>query len=355
MAFNLFQNQPIANKSVLPNFAEEYNKPQSLAAKLLEAQLKNKHDSIINQYLPRSEEARINATESNTGLDAFRQMLMEAQAGQVNRSAQMPVLSPYDKIRLELAAKKANTEQSENLKEERSLEESYPESESLLKNIDRALEITAKHPEWYGAPTPFLSKFTGSQARKRNINDPEYGELEATLGQLVGPQAQALSGNRILASALGLAQNIKPGLDENKEIAYGKLMKIRKELFNSLSQKQKRYEEHGGQKHFGNYTGFQPKTSFKNETEFNQYMKTLTPHQRNLVQIAKNHQKSSSSNNNRPSSYSQNDNQTNKIKWIDIRHTAQKRGLTENDVIDALAKKSGITVDEFMKRIEAEN
>ena len=65
MAFNLFQNQPIASKSVLPNFAEAYNKPQSLAAKLLEAQLKNKHDSIINQYLPRSEDARINNILAN--------------------------------------------------------------------------------------------------------------------------------------------------------------------------------------------------------------------------------------------------------------------------------------------------
>lgn len=95
MAFNLFQNQPIANKSVLPNFAEEYNKPQSLAAKLLEAQLKNKHDSIINQYLPRSEEARINnilanteGTRSNTGLDSIRRKIMEAQANQATMEYQ---------------------------------------------------------------------------------------------------------------------------------------------------------------------------------------------------------------------------------------------------------------------------
>ena len=68
--------------SALPNFAESYNKPQSLAAKLLEAQLKNKHDSIINQFLPRSEEARIGSTEAETGLIPYRRKLLEAQANQ---------------------------------------------------------------------------------------------------------------------------------------------------------------------------------------------------------------------------------------------------------------------------------
>ena len=81
--------------SALPNFAEEYNKPQSLAAKLLEAQLKNKHDSIINRYLPRSEDARINnilanteGTRSNTGLDSIRRKMMEAQANQATMEYQ---------------------------------------------------------------------------------------------------------------------------------------------------------------------------------------------------------------------------------------------------------------------------
>lgn len=77
--------------SALPNFAEEYNKPQSLAAKLLEAQLKNKHDSIINQYLPRSEEARINnilantaGTQSNTGLDDYRRQIYQQKINATN-------------------------------------------------------------------------------------------------------------------------------------------------------------------------------------------------------------------------------------------------------------------------------
>ena len=45
-------------------------RPQSLTEALLQAQLKNAHDRTINKYLDRSEEARIGATESNTGLNS---------------------------------------------------------------------------------------------------------------------------------------------------------------------------------------------------------------------------------------------------------------------------------------------
>lgn len=48
--------------------AEARDKPKSLAEALLAAQLKNKHDQVINQFLPRSEEARIANTEAGTGL-----------------------------------------------------------------------------------------------------------------------------------------------------------------------------------------------------------------------------------------------------------------------------------------------
>ncbi len=43
-------------------------KPKNMAEALLQAQLKNKHDSIINQFLPESEQARIAETQANTGL-----------------------------------------------------------------------------------------------------------------------------------------------------------------------------------------------------------------------------------------------------------------------------------------------
>ena len=43
-------------------------KPKNMAEALLAAKLKNAHEQTINQYLPRSEEARIGSTEASTGL-----------------------------------------------------------------------------------------------------------------------------------------------------------------------------------------------------------------------------------------------------------------------------------------------
>lgn len=48
--------------------AEARDKPKSLAEALLNAQLKNKHDQIINQYLPQEKEAGIAHTQAGTGL-----------------------------------------------------------------------------------------------------------------------------------------------------------------------------------------------------------------------------------------------------------------------------------------------
>ena len=70
-------------------------KPKNLSEQLLAAQLKNKHDQLINQYLPRSEEARIGNQESaanlnnaNVGLVPFHKKLLEAQALQAGASAE---------------------------------------------------------------------------------------------------------------------------------------------------------------------------------------------------------------------------------------------------------------------------
>ena len=74
--------------------AETVAKPQNLAAKLLDMQLKNKHDSIINQYLDRSENARIGATESNTGMDSLRRQLFQQQIskGQYDQDLQKQLM-----------------------------------------------------------------------------------------------------------------------------------------------------------------------------------------------------------------------------------------------------------------------
>lgn len=43
------------------------------------------------------------------------------------------------------------------------------------------------------------------------------------------------------------------------------------------------------------------------------------------------------------------------ISWSDIEHTAQLRNMSENEVIDLLAKKNGVSVDEFLKNVKLEN
>jgi hypothetical protein len=48
--------------------AADVYKPSTAATALLDAMLKNKHSQIINDYLPRSEEARIGHMEAGTGL-----------------------------------------------------------------------------------------------------------------------------------------------------------------------------------------------------------------------------------------------------------------------------------------------
>lgn len=54
--------------SGLQSAAETAYKPSDLAESLLAKQLQNKHDKIINEFLPRSEQARIGNTEAQTGL-----------------------------------------------------------------------------------------------------------------------------------------------------------------------------------------------------------------------------------------------------------------------------------------------
>ncbi len=71
-------------------------KPSTAAAGLLDAMLKNKHSQIINQYLPRSEEARIGGQEANTGLIPYRQKLIEAQIMNANKPSE-PVYNNLEK------------------------------------------------------------------------------------------------------------------------------------------------------------------------------------------------------------------------------------------------------------------
>ena len=144
-----------------------------------------------------------------------------------------------------------------------------------------------KHKAWFGAATPGLGWLTGPEARKRSVTSEEYGPIEALFGRLVGPQAQELShGNKVLATALNLAQGIKPGFGENYPIAYGKLQRIREQLANSIGEQTNKYHESGGTKTIGAYKGFEPRTKFSDEKDFHDYMQNLTPHQQNMVKKA---------------------------------------------------------------------
>lgn len=70
--------------------AQTVMKPHQLSADLLKTMLANKHQETINQYAPRSEEARIGLQEGNIGLLPLRQKLLEAQANKANR-----ITDPY--------------------------------------------------------------------------------------------------------------------------------------------------------------------------------------------------------------------------------------------------------------------
>ena len=76
--------------------AADVYKPSTAAAGLLDAMLRNKHNQIINEYLPRSEEARIGSTEANMGLVPYRQKLLEAQINKANRPPE-PIYNNLEK------------------------------------------------------------------------------------------------------------------------------------------------------------------------------------------------------------------------------------------------------------------
>jgi hypothetical protein len=221
------------------------------------------------------------------GVEAkYKEQLMQAQIQQALAAAEhsrRSAANTIDPITKELMLANAK----KNIKTVEQGEENIPQAEAMLKEIDKALEVLPKHKGWFGPATPGLGWLTGPEARKRSITNEEYGPIEALFGRLVGPQAQELShGNKVLATALNLAQGIKPGFNENYPIAYGKLNRIREELSSSLSNRVKKYQEAGGRQNIGSYQGFEPRTSFKNKEEFHNYMKSLSPHQRNLVKKA---------------------------------------------------------------------
>lgn len=213
--------------------------PQDMASELLKKQLANKFNKPYAENADQWFQADL----------GYKQAL----ANQANRASQVPILSPYEKMRLSIQEATGKKEAEKNVVSNRATEESNPQSLQLVNEINSALPIITKHPEWFGAATPGLGAFTGPEARKRGINDPDYGKLESLFGRLTGPQAKELSGNRILASALQLAQSIKPGYGEKNLIASGKLQQIKDKLLKSMQEEQKRYSERGGKQDLEHY------------------------------------------------------------------------------------------------------
>ena len=157
-----------------------------------------------------------------------------------------------EKVAPSATEQKANEQlNAQNAKDVHEYEQQLPTSVKLLEKIDKSLKIIPKHKkDWFGPGVLGIDFLGGPKQRKRGITDPDYGVVEGLLGQLVGPQAKDLSGNRILATALGLAQDIKPGFGENYEIAYGKLKQIRDELASSINTQSGLYHKAGGKNQY---------------------------------------------------------------------------------------------------------
>lgn len=262
-------------------------KPRYQAEELVKTMLANKVQGAKAQYAQQMEKANLEHILAGTqglndthGMVGLRRQLLEAQANLANKKANEPTVSPYNKAMYAAQAK-------EDVKNVAAGEQNIPQAQAMLEEIDKALEVLPKHKNWFGPGTLGFDWAGGPGARKRSITDEEYGPVEALLGRLVGPQAQELShGNKVLATALNLAQGIKPSFNENYPIAYGKLNRIREELSKSLGNQTEKYHGAGGVQQIGNYRGFEPRLSFKNEGDFHSYMKKLTPHQRNIVKKA---------------------------------------------------------------------
>lgn len=135
-----------------------------------------------------------------------------------------------------------------NLKDVQELDKEIPLVEDRIKRIEQIEPLVKKHPEWFGAGL-LGSQYFGPEFRKRNISNPEYGTLETGLAELVAPFAQELS-SRGLASALNYALSVKPGFGEHSNITLGKLAQIKKSLSEAVKREKELYKNKGGTVNF---------------------------------------------------------------------------------------------------------
>jgi hypothetical protein len=183
---------------------------------------------------------------ANTGNNSFN--LKDAL---IKKALGIPLNSetPEQKKQRAIDVAIAKDEQKLRSKDIHNLEQNIPEANNYLSKIDKAIDIINqdKANKWFGPGVLGFKGLGGSVARKRGIKDQDYGTLESIFGDLVGEKAKSLSaGNKVLATALNLAGEIKPNFDENLPIVKGKLNQIRDELVKSLERQTGFYKNQGG-------------------------------------------------------------------------------------------------------------
>lgn len=318
-------------------------KPKKAAEALLEAQLKNKHESIINQYLPRSEEARIGNTEAQTGLygqqakyygpNAESEIaLREAQRGLYGAQSQKASQENELRKRLEemYFPKSGNQSSGQSLsgiqeipsygRKLLGLPEEFPQ-ERMQREIEtnsikgqndidmkRAQELreSAKDLQLAGVdingihdiltgPDSLNTGITKTLAGKLGWGSEKLGSFNERSLRLQAQMARALS-QRGGVGAANIVAGGKPSswksTSENLGITGAYAERINNE-FNLLNQEYRNitgkdlpytlpeYVHNMSQKI--NSSIFKPRTSFTNEKEFHSYMAKLKPEQRKAV------------------------------------------------------------------------
>ena len=210
--------------------AADVYKPSSAAAGLLDAMLKNKHSQIINQYLPRSEEARIGhnealgeATRSNTGLDDVRRRLMEAQALHAQRQSEN-VQSPYEKDLRTLNLKGAEERQTQNLKTEKELSDHAQKLLGTLNDV-QGLQTSLFKPEGETGGLVGLKNLAGFGSTELGGMNEKITRLQADLARLISSRGGVGAANIAAAGK----PNIWRGTEYNQGLTKAMAQRINRE------------------------------------------------------------------------------------------------------------------------------
>jgi len=160
--------------------------------------------------------------------------------------------APGVKDRRTANLKMQETQQTSDVKEATALASELPIIDKHLKTVGQLIKYVKAHKSWFG-PGILGYDIHGPSYRKRQINNPDYGEMESGFASLVAPMAQELS-NRGLASSLNFAIETKPGFQKNWKIVLGNLNSIQSKLEASKGWKSDRNRAVGGRQRFKDLT-----------------------------------------------------------------------------------------------------